>query len=425
MIAFLDSLDIANRACQRVGCSRILTVDEDSKANNELTFVYDKLRRAELRRNFWVFSIRRAVLRPIDTTTMLLDPAVWDATVTYAPGAIVKDENGSLWQSMMTENINNEPGSTVAWDGYFGPMTVHLYDAETTYYAGELVYAPAGNPGGYVVFTSLINGNEDDPEVGDAWVTTTTYNYGDVVTYGGYNWRSLIELNQGITPAVAPLDWDSTAVYAAAETVVASDGYIYTSVAGSNTGFDPVTDAGVHWTNSNLPAAWTRTPTVYTAATNWRPLFAAIRRIDIQYPVGAGPLSQSNTRSVFRKPNGYLRTAPEMGKQGSHSSLGAPSGLDYNDWEMEGDYIISSETTAILVRFVADLVDVSKMDDMFCEGLACRMGFETCEAITQSSSKQQTIGAAYLRFMTEARLVNAIEVGPTEPPEDDFITCRI
>ena len=76
-------------------------------------------------------------------------------------------------------------------------------------------------------------------------------------------------------------------------------------------------------------------------------------------------------------------------------------------------------------RFTADVQDVTKMDDMFCEGLACRIGLEVAEPLTQSGAKIGTISQEYKTFMSEARIVNGIETGPTEPPEDDYVTCRI
>ena len=95
------------------------------------------------------------------------------------------------------------------------------------------------------------------------------------------------------------------------------------------------------------------------------------------------------------------------------------------DWQYEGKFIISQEPGPILFRFAADVIKVTDMDDMFCEGLGARMGLEGCETITNSTAKQQTCNTAYMKFMGEARMNNAIEIGPVEPPEDDYITCRI
>ena len=58
---FVSPVDIANRACQHIGAKRITAFTDDVVQATELGFVYDKLRRRELRRNVWGFSIRRAV----------------------------------------------------------------------------------------------------------------------------------------------------------------------------------------------------------------------------------------------------------------------------------------------------------------------------------------------------------------------------
>ena len=68
--------------------------------------------------------------------------------------------------------------------------------------------------------------------------------------------------------------------------------------------------------------------------------------------------------------------------------------------------------------------DVRRMDAMFCEGLACRVAIGVVESLTQSVSKKNSIAAEYKLFMSEARTVNAIEIGSEEPPLDDYIACR-
>ncbi len=421
---FLDSLDIANRALQHVGGTQITDVNEDSKNNTEASFAYDKVRRAEMRRNVWRFAVRKAVLRPVDTTTMLLVPDAYSASKTYLPGAIVKDTNGLLWLSMEADNTNNTPGDTDVWEMYFGPLSVSLYDSAESYYAGDLVYKPGSVAGSYAVFMSLQNGNSDTPDVATAYDAAVTYTSDDVVSYGGYQWRSLIPVNLGITPAVGPSLFDSGATYSSAQTVTASDHFIYSSVGSGNIGHDPVTDGGVHWTNTGVANAWARTPTIQVSSIQWRVLDATIKKLSFVYPVGSGPSTQTSTRNVFRLPSGFLREAPQDPKAGSVSYLGAPSGGVYSDWNYEGDFIVSSCVSAIIIRFVADITKVAAMDDMFCEGLACRIATAICEPITQSGSKLQTIASAYKLFMGEARTVNAIETGSVEPPLDDYIACR-
>jgi hypothetical protein len=421
---FLDSLDIANRVCQRCGVQQILDINEDSTNNTEITFAYDKLRRAELRRNIWTFAIRKAVLRPLTTTTLLLAPNPWLPTTTYMLGTVVADANGILWMSTITDSLANSPASTSAWEEYFGPMSADVFDSTTAYYAGEMCYKSAGNPGGFVIFMSLVNGNADVPSTATPWSATVQYGKDSIVSYSGSQWRSLIAVNSNISPASVPLAFDANAIYAFGNTATGSDGYIYTSLANSNSGHDPVNDA-VNWSNTTVPAAWTNVPTLYPSSTNWLPIFAGLNPMPIMYPLGCGPVTDSTTKNIFRLPAGYLRKANQDPKAGAVSWLGAPGGASYTDWNIEGKFITSLESTAIVFRFGADVTDVTAMDDMFCEGLACRIAKEVVERLTQSTAKLGAISAAYKEVMGDARTVNAIEVGSEESPEDDWISVRI
>jgi hypothetical protein len=316
--SFLASVDIANRACQHMGVPRItaLIPPDDTVQASELAFAYDKVRRAEMRRNVWRFAVRKTVLRPVDTTTQSFVPDAWDVGTTYAAGAIVS-YGDTIWSSTIGTNLANTPGTT-GWQVYFGTLLVEPFSVGTVYYAGDL-----------------------------ASVTTTAY-------------ISLISSNTDTPPT-----------------------------------------------------------------TNWLAVSGTLSPFSLLYPIGSGPSSQTATRNVYQLPNGYLREAPQDPKAGSTSFLGAPSGRMYDDWTFEGNYFTSRQSQPIVFRFVADVEDVTLMDDMFCEGLGCSLALACVERTTQSVSKFGAIAKDYGRIMGEARTVNGIETGPTEPPEDDYITARI
>ncbi len=423
-MSYLNSLDLANRACQHIGSPQILKVDEDSRQNFELSFAYDKLRRAELRRNTWRFATKTVVLRAINSTTMLLQPRLWSATTLYLPGSIVADENDDWWQSTTPENINNIPGQSKAWDQYFGPVTADVYTSTTTYFAGDLVYV-VGSNSSYVAYLSLANGNAVAPGGVDAYDSTVTYRLNQVVSYGGYQWRSLLMFNLNNTPATASALWDAKAAYGTNFTVTGADGYIYTSRVENNSGNDPVSDGGVHWSTSYVPNAWSRLPTIYPSDTNWLPIFSSLVPFYNVSPVGYGPDLQSTTKAIYHLPCNYLRECSRDPKAGSVSVLGAPTGLPYNDWLFQGDYLLTTDTGPLMFRFVADVTVVGEMDDMFCEALAARMALGVVETTTNSSQKKRDIQGEYSRWVTEARLVNGIEIGAEEAPEDDWIACRV
>lgn len=406
MAEFQTSIDIANRALDHVGQRHIASFTEDSKAALLCGSVYDKLRRAELQRNVWRFSIRETALRavnnvvgapfagaptPLGAPTMLLVPAAYNGAKTYLTGSVVA-YGGQFWTATANVPLAQQPDTSPAyWDVYFGSLVAVPYDTSgtTTYFAGEPVYTLSGvTPS---IFLSMLEGNVP-------LQTTATIAGPDV---------------PGVVDA-----WSAKTYYSQFDTVTGSDTNVYQSKIDLNINVDPTTDAGVHW--QAVPG----TQATKMSGQTWLQLDSTLQQIRLVYPIGAGPATQSTTRNVFMLPNGFLKRAPQDPKAGSQSYLGAPSGLNYDDWVLQGNFLVSRDQNVVRLRFAADIVAVPTMTEMFCEGLACRIAAEICEPLTQSSEKLQIIGMAYKGFMGEARIANGIEVGTAESPVDDWLSCR-
>jgi hypothetical protein len=434
MAEYRSQADIGNRALQHCGAIRMGSAgfSENSKNASEVSFCYGKLRQAELRRNVWSFACRRTILRAIDTDTMLLDAALWSSATTYFVGSIVTDQYGNLWQSTIRDNLNNDPlNFSSYWEPYFGPLTVDQYDSDNVYHSGELVYTASGN-GTNRVYLSLQDDNSDNPATATQYDAMVTYFKNEVVTYSSVAYMSRIDLNLNNQPDLTPADWASGTTYAAGNTVTGSDGIIYSSIGSGNLGHDPTLDTGIYWTDTGVQAPWTTDFVGGTGSLKWLqvggaefPSGVGLTTLNLIYPIGTGPSTHSLTRNVYKMPAGFLREASQNPKAGVTTFLGGPTGILYNDWVHENGYLLSSEVGPIAYRFVADITDVTKMDAMFCEGLAARVALEVCEMLTQSTSKLGAIAKMYDVFMTEARAVNAIEQGAEQPPDDDYVTCRL
>ena len=433
MAEFRSDVDIANRALQHCGASRLGSrgFSENSKNASETAFCYGKLREAELRRNVWTFACRRTMLRAIDDNTMLLNAALWSPTTTYFVGSIVADQFANLWISRIPSNLNNDPLLTVYWEPYFGPLSVALYDTDLTYHSGELVYTMTGN-GLSRVYLSLQDNNEDNPATATAYSATDVYKKNQVVTYLSVAYMSLLDLNMGNTPSLAPALWNSGTTYAAGNPVRGSDGIIYTSVGAGNIGNDPTTDGGTNWTNTGVMSPWMTGFVGGAGSDKWLliggtefPNGVSLSTLNIIYPLGTGPSTQAITKNIFKLPAGFLREASQNPKAGFTTWLGGPTGIMFNDWVIENGFLLTNDTGPIPYRFVANVTDVSRMDAMFCEGLAARIAIEVCEPLTQSATKLGTIAKVYDVWMGDARTVNAIEQGTEQPPDDDYVTCRL
>ena len=412
---FQTPLDIMNRACDHLGVPHIASLSplDDSKPALVLSSIYDKVRRAELQRNLWRFAIRSAPIRainnlagalfssaptPTGAPTMLLVPGAWGITKTYLTGSIVSYDD-QLWAAQ-ANTLGVEPDvAAEQWDVYFGSLIATPYDTTggedgtTTYFAGDIVFTLSGTTPS--IFLAVVTGNE-----------------------------SLTGASPDTSPEIPgmPDAWNDTQYYMEYDTVTGSDTNVYQSNIDLNLNIDPTTDAGVHWA---LLSGVTNQATTMSGQT-WLALNnCTLEQIRIVYPVGTGPFTQSTTRNIFQLPNGYLKEAPQDPRAGAISFLGSPGGYPQDDWTFQGNYLISKDEGVIVLRFGADITYVPSMTAMFCEGLACRLAAEGCEAITQSVEKLQAIGSAYKGFMGEARMANGIETGYIDPPIDDYIACRM
>jgi len=374
MSIFAQPVDIVNRGLQRLGIPRITSLTEDSKQASEANACYDDLRRAELARNPWCFALRRIVLYPVSLSTMAITFPAFDAAQNYQAGAIVSS-NGQLWQAPIPIAVSaTTPENSTVWRSYFGVVNAELFVSDTAYYAGDIVYTPQTESFG--VYLSLTSANEDDPTAIPAWDSATVYMIGDTVTFSATTWQSKKDLNVGNSPA-----------------------------------------ENANWTAVSLPLNQQR-------GQNWLKLDATLSALRILYPAGTGPSQQSMTRNVFPLPNGFLRKANQAPKAGSVTWMGAPTGRFYDDWLIEGGFIVSTERLAIPLRFTADVTNVSEMDGLFCEGLAARIAFELCEVLTQSNAKKPAIGAEYTMWVSTARTQNGIENGPEEAEIDEWLSVR-
>jgi hypothetical protein len=170
---FLTSTDIANRGLQLIGVPRVASISpvpDQSKPAVEAAFCYGKLKRSELRRVVWTFATRRALMRPVVSTTMALVPPAYSSATTYAAGQIVSDTSGVWWISLVAGNIGNALADTSAvWQLYTGQQVAQVYSSTVQYLPGDIVYvsttayfalqatlgnAPSGGAPNWVTLTS-------------------------------------------------------------------------------------------------------------------------------------------------------------------------------------------------------------------------------------------------------------------------------
>lgn len=115
----------------------------------------------------------------------------------------------------------------------------------------------------------------------------------------------------------------------------------------------------------------------------------------------------------YTKPGDFLRLLRED-----------ETGIE-TDWRIEGDYILSQDSSPLQFRYIAKIDDVSKFDSLFVEALACRLAMQCCKEVTGSTTAVEEMRSQYDVAIAEAKNIDAIEKPSQEAPEDDWILARL
>jgi len=93
-------------------------------------------------------------------------------------------------------------------------------------------------------------------------------------------------------------------------------------------------------------------------------------------------------------------------------------------WSVEGGRILTNMEAPLKIRYVARVDNYGLYDPLFVEVLACKLALESCETLTQSNTKYQSVAEAYTFAVREAVRQSAIENPPDELPDGSWLDSR-
>lgn len=120
----------------------------------------------------------------------------------------------------------------------------------------------------------------------------------------------------------------------------------------------------------------------------------------------------------FLKPNDFARLLRD-------TEAGSNEDNNRHNWQIEGNYIITSDDAPLEFRYLAKIEDTALFDPIFDEYLATTMAYEACEDITGSSQKRDLLKMDMQDILLEARQSNAFENDADVPLEDDWLLARL
>lgn len=179
----------------------------------------------------------------------------------------------------------------------------------------------------------------------------------------------------------------------------------------------------------------------------YQPVLEAMLRENFWgFSIQRATLAASATQPAFGKgnyfplPGDFLMIAPP--DQNANVGIGAGAipagliprvpnvGLAYSDWQIEimpnGTKAIASDDAGpIYLRYVTRNVIEGNFDPNFTEAFAACLAMDTCEQLTQSNAKLQTLEKMHDDAMKKAKQRNAFESMPVLPPVDSWILARM
>lgn len=145
---------------------------------------------------------------------------------------------------------------------------------------------------------------------------------------------------------------------------------------------------------------------------------ALLRRYDWTFAIKRASIAKDSTGPVwgdwnrYSKPNDFIRL------------LRDDESGEAVDWKIEGLYILSADASPLEIRYLAQIDDPTFYDPIFVDAFSMKLAAETCEEITQSTSKKKGIEEDFDATIAEAKRIGAIEKAAQEFPEDDWLIAR-
>lgn len=97
--------------------------------------------------------------------------------------------------------------------------------------------------------------------------------------------------------------------------------------------------------------------------------------------------------------------------------------LSAGEYQIESNQILADEDV-LYIRYIRKVSDPNEFDSLFVDSAATRMAAELCEALTQSSTKRESLFSEYDDSLTRAKRVDGQENPPAQFEEDDWINVR-
>lgn len=98
---------------------------------------------------------------------------------------------------------------------------------------------------------------------------------------------------------------------------------------------------------------------------------------------------------------------------------------DDPEYTLEDGKILTDAGTSLYIRYHRRVTTEASFHPLFVEAFVCKLAWEACERITQSSSKKDDMTKQFSFAINEAFTADAIEASMEELPESSWLEARV
>lgn len=149
---------------------------------------------------------------------------------------------------------------------------------------------------------------------------------------------------------------------------------------------------------------------------------ALLRSYRWNFAIKRGSVAADSTETTYEELTRFLKPSDFLALIRRKNTS---SRAERTDIQIEGDYLVTSESAPLEFRYIRRVEDPKQFDALFSEALAANLAMATCLEVTGSVKK---LGEAQRQFnwaLSQARQANAIENDSEEAPVDEWIEAAL
>lgn len=150
-----------------------------------------------------------------------------------------------------------------------------------------------------------------------------------------------------------------------------------------------------------------------------------LNRHNWNFAIKRAQLTASATDPAFGWDYAYILPDDFVRLVSVHPHDDDDAGVEYRlEFQASDDRVLLCNSNQVYIRYVFDCEDVNVMSAAFRDTFAMRLARDFAGALAKSASMIEVIGREYLRSLSHAKSIDAVEDFPEKMAEGSWVTAR-